>query len=187
MARQRGPWRITGSTELYRDAHMTVRKDAVIQPDGQPGRFVTATVPAGVAVLPIDRQGTVYLTRQFRYALGDESTEVVSGAIAAAETPLEAARREVHEELGIVAADWHNLGRMDLDTSSIAGPVRLYVAYKLTMERPEREGTETIRTVTCPFAEAMRMVLVSEITHGPSCVLILKARQLVESLVADLA
>jgi ADP-ribose pyrophosphatase len=117
----------------------------------------------------------VYLTRQFRYALGQESLEVVSGAVGANEPILEAARRELREEVGIAADAWTALGRVDPDTSIVREPVWLFLAEHLRFISPEPEGTESIQLVKLPGAEAVRQVLVGGITHAPSCVLILKA------------
>jgi ADP-ribose pyrophosphatase len=79
------------------------------------------------------------------------------------------------EEEGITAGELIALGQMQLDTSIIKAPVSLYLARSLTFGEPQREGTETIKTVKLKFDEAVRQVLNSEIAHGPSCVLILKA------------
>lgn len=177
MARKNGPWTITETIQQYRDGFIDVRQDRVIRPDGQPGTYATVTAQRGVAILPLDRDGTAFLTRQFRYALGRESVEVPSGAIDGNESPLEAARREAREELGIVAREWTDLGVIDLDTSIIRAPVWLYLARDLDFTATEREGTEQIATLKVPFDEALRMVLAGEITHAPSCVLILKVRQ----------
>jgi hypothetical protein len=113
MGRQYGPWTIQGTTLTYHNPFLEVHEDQVTQPDGQPGLYATITMSPGVAVLPVDDAGDVYLTRQFRYALGHESLEVVSGATEADEAPLEAARRELGEELGIAAGAWTPLGRVD--------------------------------------------------------------------------
>src|SRR3954453_15236341 len=76
MPRKHGPWTIEDTVEKYRNSFIAVQEDRVIQPDGQPGRYSTVTIKPGVAVLPVDEDGDVYLVRQFRYALGRESVEV---------------------------------------------------------------------------------------------------------------
>ena len=181
MARRHGPWTIQSTTPKYENAFITVTEDQVIQPDGQPGIYGTVRMKPGVAVLPIDERGMARLTRQFRYALGRESIEVVAGALDESEPALEAARREVREELGVDAGEWIDLGVMDIDTSIVHCPVHLFVARQLSFAEPEREGTETMSTLRVPFEEAVQMVMASTITHSPSCVLILKARELLQA------
>ena len=175
MGRQHGPWTIQGTTRTYHNPFLEVHEDQVTQPDGQPGLYATITMSPGVAVLAIDDAGYAHLTRQFRYALGSESVEVVSGATDAGETPLQAARRELAEELGITAGVWTPLGQVDPDTAKLRSPVWLFLAERLTFTEADQEETETILSVRLPFAEAVQQVLWSGITHAPSCVLILKA------------
>ncbi len=181
MVRKHGPWTIQDTTQKYCNSFIDVYEDQVLKPNGQPGTYATVMMKPGVAVLPVDRDGMVYLTRQFRYALGRESIEVVSGGLDENEPPLEAAQREVREELGIEADEWLDLGVVDVDTSIVRCPVRLFLAKRLTFTSPQREGTETIETVKIPFDEAVQMVMESAITHGASCLLILKARNTVQA------
>lgn len=172
-----GPWTIEERAKKYGSAFVDLFEDRVTRPDGSPGTYTTVTLKPGVAVLPIGAHGEVHLTRQFRYALGRESIEVVAGAIEADEDPREAGRRELREELGLVAAEWHALGTIDLDTSIVRCRVRLFTAAALRQTDVDPDPTEDIRPQTCSLADAVRMVLDGEITHSPSCVLILAAAQ----------
>jgi 8-oxo-dGTP pyrophosphatase MutT (NUDIX family) len=175
MAQKHGPWTIQETTQKYQNSFINVHEDQVLQPDGQPGMYATVKMKSCVAILPIDSDRVVYLTRQFRYALGKESIEVVCGAIEEDEPPFEAAQREVQEELGIKAEEWIDLGVFDLDTSIVHCPVYLFLTKQLTFTQAHQEGTETIETLRMPLDRAVQMVMDNEITHAPSCVLILKA------------
>jgi len=181
MAQKHGPWTIQETSCKYEDSFINVRKDQVLRPDGQTGSYATVTMKPGVAVLPIDSNGIVYLTQQFRYALGKESIEVVSGGLEEQELPLESAKRELQEELGIEADEWTNLGSFDLDTSIINCPVHLFLAKHLNFIETDQEGTETIETVKVSLNAAIQMVMESAITHSPSCVLILKAQNAMQA------
>lgn len=175
MVQKHGPWTIQETSQKYQNSFIHVREDQVLQPDGQPGMYATVKMKPTVAILPIDSNGVVYLIRQFRYALGKESLEVVCGAVEEDEPRLEAAQREVQEELGIKAEEWNELGVFDLDTSIVHCPVHLFLAKQLTFTQTNREGTETMETIRIPFDTAVQMVMDNKITHAPSCLLILKA------------
>lgn len=179
MERKHGPWTIKGTAEKYRDEFIAVYADSVIRPDGEPGTYATVRMKPGVSVLPVDGDGTVYLTRQFRYAAGAESIEAVSGGVDG-DDAAEAAKKELHEELGIEAAELIALGRMDMDTSIVHSPVSLFLARGLKFTEAEQEGTERIAPFKTTLEQAVGMVLRSEITHSPSCVLILKAARYLE-------
>jgi 8-oxo-dGTP pyrophosphatase MutT (NUDIX family) len=175
MKKKNGPWTILGSAEKFKNDFIEVVEDDVIQPDGQKGKYATVKMTPGVCVLPVDDDERVYLVRQFRYAVGRESLEVIAGGIEG-EEPLEAARREAKEELGIEAEEWIELGAADVETSIVNCPARFFVARKLKIGRPDREGSEEIETVTMNLKEAAEKVLSGEIRHALSALLILKAR-----------
>lgn len=174
-----GPWQIVGSREVYRDPWIDVQRDEVIRPDGRPGTHCIVRMKPGVSVLPLDADGMVYLTDEFHYGIGHQAIEVVSGGIETGDDPLATAQRELAEELGIWASDWLDLGLVDPFTTIVVSPTRLFLARGLTFGQTNQEGTERIGKVQCSLAEAIEMVLDSRITHGPSCVLILKAARMV--------
>jgi len=172
--RQHGRWKIVESHQVYRDAWLVVRKDDVIRPDGKPGTHSVVTLKPGVTVLAMDDERNVYLTEEFHYGVGRITIEAVSGGIEPDERSLETAKRELREELGIEAEEWTDLGVVDPFTASVVSPTQLYLARKLRFGDQALEGTEQIKCVKMTLAEAVEMVIESEITHGPSCVLILK-------------
>jgi 8-oxo-dGTP pyrophosphatase MutT (NUDIX family) len=169
-----GPWTIEHTAQQYQNSFITVVEDQVIRPDGQRGTYSTVAMKPGVVILPLDEQGNVYLVKQFRYALGKESFEVVTGALEDGEPLLEAAQRELEEEVGIRAQDWNDFGMFDLDTSIVRCPIHLFLAKHLSFTESHREGTETMETCKMPLKQAFKMVMESQITHAPSCILILK-------------
>jgi ADP-ribose pyrophosphatase len=172
--RRNGPWQIESSTTKFTSKLVEVTEHEVIQPDGGRGKYATVCLNRGVAVLAVDDEG-VHLTRQFRFAIGRNSVEVVSGAIDAGEEPLDAAKRELREEIGLIAGEWTPLGSIDVDTSILNCRVFMYVARRLEKTQADPDPAEQIAKVTVPIATAVQMVLDGSITHSPSCVTILKA------------
>jgi 8-oxo-dGTP pyrophosphatase MutT (NUDIX family) len=175
VSRRHGAWTIKERVLKYENEFIEVNEDRVVQPDGQPGHYATVKMKAGVSVLAIDADGFACLTSQFRYAVGKESIEVVSGAMDEDEEPEAAARRELREELGIDAAELISLGRIDIDTSIVNCPAHQFLARDLSFKETKQEDTENISLKKMRLDEAVSKVMKSEITHGPTCVLILKA------------
>jgi len=178
--KQHGPWQILSTREVYRDPWIEVDRDEVIRPDGKPGSHCIVRMKAGISVLPLDEHSIVYLTEEFHYGVGRDAIEVVSGGMEPGEEPQAAARRELREELGITARRWDDMGTVDPFTTIVVSPTRLFLARELSFGETEWEGTEQIRVRSVPLAEAVEMVCDSRITHGPSCVLILKAQRFLE-------
>ncbi len=174
LPREHGPWRIVSSAVVYADPWIQVRLDQVIRPDGQPGTHTVTTIKPGVCVIAEDESGEVILTSEFHYAVGRVTLEGVSGGCDGEEAPEVAARRELAEELGLEAAELVPLGICDPFTAMVLSPTHLFVARGLTRVAARPEGTERIEAARMPLREAVEKVMSSEITHGPTCVAILK-------------
>jgi ADP-ribose pyrophosphatase len=179
---KKGPWKIKKTILKYKNPWIEVNEDRVIRPDGKPGIFGTVKMKSGISVLPIDDKGYVYLTEEYHYALGKKSVEVVSGAVERGEKFGETARRELLEELGIVAKKWISMGVLNPFTTAVKSQANLFLARNLKFTQKNPEGTEIIKMVKIKLDKAAKMVMESKITHGPSCVLILKVNNFLKRL-----
>ena len=177
MTKDHGPWKIKESVIKYKNPWIEVREDKVIRPDGKSGIFGVVNMKHGISVLPMDDEGFVYLTEEFHYAVGEDIIETVSGGIEENEDPLDSAKRELKEELGIEAEEWIDLGVVDPFTSVIKSPARLFLARKLNFNEASPEGTELIKTIKVELDEAIDMIMKNKITHAQSCVLIFKVKE----------
>ncbi len=177
MAKQHGPWKITSSEIKYKNPWMEVREDKVIQPNGENGIYGTVKIGSGAATLALDSEGFVHLTREFHYGVGIETIEGAIGGMHKGETPLEAAKRELKEELGITASQWTPLGFVESLTSYAKCPVHLFLARQLKFTAPKLDATETIKPLKVKFETAVNMVMNGEIIASQTCALILKANE----------
>ncbi|HLC71648.1 MAG TPA: NUDIX hydrolase [Candidatus Nanoarchaeia archaeon] len=172
-----GPWTIKNRELKYENPWIKVYEDKVIRPDKKEGIHIFIDLKKGVAVLPMDEKGNIYLTREFHYGVGEYTLEVVSGGIDMNETPLEAARRELQEELGISAQKWIELGPVDRFTTYMNCRAWLFLAQGLSFNEKHPEGSETASTVKMKFKDAVKKVMEGEIVNSMSQILILKAVQ----------
>ncbi len=178
LPRRVGSYTVLSSRAQYENPWMRVREDRVIRPGGSEGLFGVVDMVGGSSVLAIDHDDSVYLVREYKYAVGRDSLEVVSGAIDADETPLDAARRELREEAGLIAAEWQELGSVDPFTTAIRCTNHLFLAKALSPTPADPDDGEEISLVRIPFEAALQMVLAGEIKHASSCILILRAARL---------
>jgi 8-oxo-dGTP pyrophosphatase MutT (NUDIX family) len=177
-----GPWTIVRRNEVYRDAWLSVQMDNVLRPDGLPGTYSTVRIKPGVCVIPVAEDGTCYMTKEFHYAVGRDTIEGISGGIEDGETPELAASRELQEEVGIVAGKLVDLGVVDPLTAALRSPTKMFLATDLRFTQSTPESTECIERVEIPFSKVLRMVIENEITHAPSCVAILKANLILNTV-----
>jgi 8-oxo-dGTP pyrophosphatase MutT (NUDIX family) len=104
------PFKLLASAIVYKNPWISVREDKVVRPGGKEGIFGVIEMVAGSSVLPIDHEGNVLLVKEYKYAVGRVTIEVISGGIDKNETPLGAAKRELMEEIGTEAKESIELG-----------------------------------------------------------------------------
>src|SRR3989344_3585725 len=175
MVEENGPWKIKTSEIKYKNPYIEVAEDDVIGPDGNSYIYGKIKIVPGVSVLPIDENGFVYLIKEFKYAIGKYSTEVVCGGIKPDEDDISAARRELMEEVGISASEFISVGDVHAISNIVNSRNALFLAKNLAFGKPDREGTEVMETLKMPFKDAVKMVMDGTIQRAPSRVLILKA------------
>ena len=168
-----GPWLIHQTTEVYSDQWLSVKKDDVTRPDGKPGTHSVVTIKPGICVLAWQGDD-VYLTQEFHYGVGRVTIEAVSGGRDDNEPAIDCAKRELAEELGIVANSWLELTTVDPFTASVVSPTALFLATDLEFREANPEGTEQIERLKMTAQEAYDSVCNGAITHTPSCIVILQ-------------
>jgi 8-oxo-dGTP pyrophosphatase MutT (NUDIX family) len=114
----------------------------------------------------MDDQERVALVGQWRYSLGRYSWEIPRGGSKAGETDmLAAAKRELAEEAGVVAAQWQRLGAVDV-CNGVADDVQtLFLATDLSTTQMNLDPEEDITVQWHPFEEAVRMAMEGRITE----------------------
>ncbi|RLK54767.1 NUDIX domain-containing protein [Actinokineospora cianjurensis] len=156
-----------------RDIHvgriLALRLDEVAMPGGTTANREVVEHLGAVAVVALDDDGSVALIHQYRHPVGDRLWELPAGLIDHAdEDPLEAARRELVEEVGLAAADWSVLVDLAVSPGFTDEVVRVYLATGLsTVDRVvlgDEEADLVIDRV--PLADAVRRVLAGEITNA---------------------
>jgi len=181
-----GPYEILMSHPVHENPWLKLREDRVKARDGRESTFGVVTMRPGATVLPMEEDGRVHLVREFKYAVGEMTLEAVSGAIESGETPEQAGLRELGEEVGLTAGEWVDMGLINPFTTLVYSPNHMFLARKLSRVRSSAGwqrpplSREQIEVVTMPFDDAVQAVLRGQISHGASCVLILKAKLFLE-------
>ena len=161
---------VVASTPIYHGRILSVRKDDVRMSDGVVAVREVVEHPGAVAVVALHDDGQVVLVHQYRHPVGMFLYELPAGLLdVPGEAPLEAARRELFEETGLVAADWSVL--LDIFTSPGMTDelIRIYLARGISesADRFQPEAEEiTMTVVRLPLADALGRVQSGRITNA---------------------
>src|SRR5215472_8353242 len=96
-------------TVHFRGRIISLTTDEVTLPNGHRALLEVVHHPGGAAAVAIDEQKRVCLLRQFRYVAGGWLWELPAGKLEPNEPPLATAQRELIEEAGVSAREWHSL------------------------------------------------------------------------------
>ena len=138
--------------------------------------------PGAVGVVALDTKGRVLMIRQYRHPVGQMLWELPAGLRDVAGEPLlQTARRELLEETGYQARDWHVLADYFSSPGIITERLRVFLARGLT-EVPEAdrdfvpENEEAHLTLGwVPLDHAVSLVLAGDLHNGVAVVGLLAA------------
>ncbi len=162
---------VVSSETLYEGAIFALRRDDVRMPGGRVAGREKVEHFGAVAIAALDDADRLVMIYQYRPALGRRLWEMPAGLLdEAGEDPVEAARRELVEEVGIEADDWATL----VDIVGCPGfadeSVRVFLARGLReVDRPasadDEEADLVIRRV--PLDDLVTAAMSGDLVNGP--------------------
>lgn len=170
--------RVVGKRVVYAGRYLSTELHTVILPDGRQALRDIVRPPDAVAIVPIDKDGRIYLVRQYRPAIRRAIYEIPAGIIDEGERPATTARRECEEEIGLRPRKLIKLCKFYSAVGFSTGSIQLFMAQGLTAgRRAHSDATEFLEVRAIPFERAYRWVLTNRIVDAKSILGILWARQ----------
>ena len=148
----------------YDGRFLKVAKDRIKLPDGKITDREYIKHPGAVVILPLFDDGRVLLERQFRYPLGREFIEFPAGKIDPGEDTLACAKRELLEETGYTATEWHFVCTIHNAIAYSDEHLDIYLARGLTAGEAQLDEGEFLEIFTSTVPEMLGMVKAGEIT-----------------------
>jgi ADP-ribose pyrophosphatase len=154
--------RLLSSRTVYRGPVFWVTTDQVQEPGGVRARRDLIHHSGSVVVLAVEDSGRaprILLERQYRHAAGDYLWELPAGRIDPGEKELKAAQRELLEETGYTAENWHRILKFYASPGFVAETMAVYLATGLRAGRAHPEEDEVIYKRLVPLPTAVTMVI----------------------------
>jgi ADP-ribose pyrophosphatase len=154
------------SEQVFKGKVFSVDRDTARMPNG---RSVTVDVvrhAKSVVLVPVPESGKVILIRQYRYAVNAFLWELPAGSVDEGETPEQAARRECHEEIGLLPSTVVRLSAM-FPTPGYCDEEMVFFrlsGLEKTDEQAEVDEDEDIEPRTFDLRDAREMIRRGEIT-----------------------
>ncbi len=162
------PWQKLKSKIVHKNPYFKVRVDDVLAPSGFKTKyFYVDKTGKSVSVLVEDKDGKIFLAGQSKYPSGNNySWEIVAGGGEGEESPLVSAKRELKEELGLMAKTWISLGSYYPSGGTSNQIVYIYLAKDLKVVKAEPDPTELIKSRKETLKNIIKMIKNNEISDG---------------------
>ena len=143
------------SKNIYKGNLLDLRKDKVSLPNNKIGYREWINHPGAACCLPILDKDRIVLTRQYRYAVGEESIEIPAGKLDRDETSEECAYRELREETGFIAEELTLLTSFYPAIGFANEKIWIYLAQNLTKDNTDTDDDEFVETFVVDFDGAL--------------------------------
>jgi len=163
-------------TTNFQGRIISLTTDEVRLPNGHLAWHEIVHHPGGAVAVAIDAQERVCLLKQYRYVADGWLWELPAGKLEAQEPPLVTAQRELIEEAGVSAREWHSLGSYLSSPSMFTEVLHLFLATGLEPAAIAHEQGEVIEVHWVPFREACEWAENGVIRDGKTALGLLRAR-----------
>ncbi len=173
------PWKTLSSKIVYQNPWTVVREDIAEMPNGKHTIYGVIECGQCVGVLPFVDDDHVLMVRQYRYVFGeDQRWEMPTGGVKPGESLLEAAHRELQEEVGQDARVLQPISTYFTSKSIVHEIAHLYIGRDLTDVQAVPDETEFLEVAVHPFSDVLEMVLDSQIRDSMTVIAVLLADRL---------
>lgn len=182
-------WKLLHSHYLWQSKWYSLRQDRLRTREGHEFTYTIVEHPGAVWVVPVTPDGQIVLIRSYRYTVDEWCYEVPAGGLPPELDPAQrlaesekVALRELHEEVGGIAASIRFVGKCYSSNGISNETVYVYLATGVTLGDRDQEPTELIEVHQVPIKTALDMARTGEISDGPSALALLWCEPLLHEL-----
>ena len=143
--------------------------------DGRETSYSYLGAPRAVFVAAVTDTDEMLFVRQYRHPVRDWTLEVPAGSLADGESSLEAARRELREEVGGETAEWQHLSTFFSSSAHLSLRSDAWLATGVSVGEPDPDEEERVTLVRVPLGEAVEQARRGGFAEGQTALTILLA------------
>lgn len=159
---------------IYKGKILNLRKDDIELPNGKPAVREIIEHSGGSCVY-CEKDGAVYLVKQYRYAYGEELWEIPAGKLNPGEDPKQTALRELEEEAGLKANSIELMFEVYPTPGYTNEIIRIYRAWNFTKVQMHLDEDEFLSGEWIPIPKLKQMMDSGDIKDGKTLIALLKA------------
>jgi ADP-ribose pyrophosphatase len=160
---------IVSSEKVYGGKVFDVYLDKIKENAVEYGRDIVQHHGSAV-IVPVFADKTVALVKQYRHAARKYLLEIPAGSLEKDENPEIGARRELEEEIGVVAGKMEKLSEFYVSPGFLTEKMFVFLATDLTETAQKLEADELIEIEKFTFEEAFEMIREGEIEDAKTIV-----------------
>lgn len=176
------PWKDLSSEIVYDNKWIQVSHHNVITPTGTEGIYGKVHFKnIAIGIIPVDEEGNTWLVGQYRFALDEYSWEIPEGGGPLENAPLESAKRELAEEVGLAAEHWEQIACFNTSNSVTDEISYIYLATGLSKAFAELDDTEVLKIKKIPLSKAFEMAFEGKFRDSLTLIGLMKLKWMMDT------
>lgn len=171
------------SETVYQGKIFRITKDTAQLEDGSLVQRDVVHHSGGVCVVPLTKNNTVLMVKQFRYPMQKVTLEIPAGKREPGEEPVQCGLRELREETGRTCQELVPLGTLFPTPAYDTEVIYMYLARQLSQPMAQcLDDDEFLDVTELSLDEAVEMVMRGEIEDAKTQIALLKTARLLEKM-----
>ncbi|MGO3018029.1 MAG: NUDIX hydrolase [Anaerococcus sp.] len=163
------------SDPIYDGKILSLRVDTVELPDKKYSKREIVDHKKGVGIIAFDGEDSLYLVKQYRISIDTYTLEIPAGLVEANELPIDAAKRELQEEIGFYPEDIEYLFDMHASPGFTNDKLSFFISKDLKESKLEEDNDEFLEIKSYKIDDLYNMIQNGEITDAKTIIGIMYA------------
>jgi ADP-ribose pyrophosphatase len=165
------------SEKVFEGRVFDIRQDKVRLSNGRVANLDIIEHGGSVTILPLDNEDHIWFVCQYRHPAGEKILELPAGTLEHGEDPLDCARRELREEIGMEAKIFKKIGEFFLAPGYSTEFMHVFLARNLFPAPLPRDEDEIIEIKRFPVEVALEEAASGQILDAKTIAALFMAQE----------